>query len=71
MKMEGVSNHVFKPGDHLIFEDDSGVPITIDEIIHEDRYGQVSIIKADILPDAHNFQNSSGETVRFLHTSMP
>jgi hypothetical protein len=61
--MEAPSEFCFKNDSHLIFEDDSRVPITIQEIIHEEGYGQVSVLKAEILPDAHDFQNSHGEKV--------
>jgi len=61
--MEGPSKLCFTTDSHLIFEDDSQVPITIQEIIYEDGYGQVSVLKADILADAHGFQNSRGEKV--------
>lgn len=61
--MEAPSEFCFKNDSHLIFEDDSRVPITIQEKIHEDGYGEVSVLKAEIFPDAHDFQNSRGDNV--------
>jgi hypothetical protein len=62
--MEG--HHVFKPGSHVIFENENSTPIKIKEIIYEDGYGQVSVLKAEIFPENHDFHKSHGESVLIL-----